>query len=57
MPVILDGKIQYEVLREMDRDDGFIYKFLDNKKIELEDIFYAFYKDRSIFVIRYSDLI
>lgn len=56
MPVILDGKIQYETLREMNRDDSFIYKLLDKKKIELKDIFYAFYKDKSIFVIKNSDL-
>ena len=56
MPIILDGKIQYETLREMDRDDSFIYKFLDKEKVLLNDIFYAFYKDKSIFVIKYSDL-
>ena len=56
MPIILDGKIQYETLNEMDRDDTFVYKLLDKKKIELSDIFYAFYKDKSIFVIKYSDL-
>ena len=56
MPIILDGRIQYDTLREMDRDDSFIYKILDNKKMELKDIFYAFYKDKNIFVIKYSDL-
>ena len=56
MPIILDGKIQYDTLREMDRDDSFIYRFLDNKRIDLKDIFYAFYKDKNIFVIKYSDL-
>ena len=56
MPIILDGKIQYETLREMDRDDSFIYKYIDSKKIELKDIFYAFYKDKSIFIIKYNDL-
>ena len=56
MPIILDGKIQYETLREMDRDDSFIYKMLDSKKIELKNIFYAFYKDKNFFVIKYSDL-
>ena len=56
MPIILDGKIQYETLNEMKKDDTFIYKMLDSKKIQLKDIFYAFYKDKSIFVIQYSDL-
>lgn len=56
MPIILDGKIQYETLREMNKDDSFIYKLLDKKKMDLNDIFYAFYKDKSIFVIKYGDL-
>lgn len=56
MPVILDGKIRYDTLKDMGRDDSFIYKMLDKKNISIEDIFYAFYKDSSIFVIRYSDL-
>ena len=56
LPIILDGKIQYETLREMERDDTFIYKILDKKRMEISDIFYAFYKDKNIFVIKYSDL-
>ena len=56
MPIILDGKIQYETLREIGKDDSFIYKLLDKRKYELKDIFYAFYKDTSIFVIKYNDL-
>jgi len=56
MPIILDGKIQYETLLEMGKDDTFVYKLLDKKKYDLKDIFYAFYKDKSIFVIKYDDL-
>lgn len=56
MPIVLDGKIQYDTLREMDRDDSFIYKMLDDKKVEVSEIFYAFYKDKSLYVIKYSDL-
>ena len=56
MAIILDGKIQYEILREMDRDDSFIYKILDKRKINLKDVFYAFYKDNSLYVIKYMDL-
>ena len=56
MPIILDGKVQYDTLRGMGKDDSFIYKLLDSRKTDLKDIFYAFYKDKSIFVIKYSDL-
>ena len=56
MAIILDGKIQYQILREIDKDDSFIYKYLDKKNIKLEDIFYAFYKDNSMYIIRYLDI-
>lgn len=56
MPIILDGKIQYETLKEMNKDDKFITKILKNKQLDIKDIFYAFYKDNSIFIIKYSDL-
>jgi len=57
MPIILDGKIQYDVINEMSKKEDFVTKILDNKKIKLEDVFYAFYKDKEIFIIKYSDLI
>lgn len=56
MPIILDGKIQYEIIDEIGKDNDFIERILKNKKIELEEIFYAFYKDKNIFIIKYSDL-
>ena len=56
LPIILDGKIQYETLREINKDDSFVYLLLDKKKCDLKDIFYAFYKDKSIFLIKYNDL-
>lgn len=56
MPIILDGKIQYETLKEMNKDETFINKILKNKNLYLEDIFYAFYKDKNVFIIKYCDL-
>ena len=56
MPIILDGKIQYDTIREMNKKEEFVTKLLKNKNIKLEDVFYAFYKDNNIFVIKYKDL-
>ena len=56
MPIVLDGKIQYDTLKEMGKKDNFVINLLKNKNIELKDIFYAFYKDKSIFIIKYSEL-
>jgi len=56
MPIILDGKIQYDSLSEIKKDEGYIYRILQKRGIDLEDIFYAFYKDKSIFLIKKEDL-
>ena len=56
MPIILDGKIEKNTINLMGKNEDFVYKILDNKKLKLEDIFYAFYKDNSIFIIEYNDL-
>ena len=56
MPIILDGKIQYDTINEMGKDADFIKRILEDKKISSDDIFYAFYKNNSVFIIKYSDL-
>ena len=56
MPVILDGKIQYDTLTNINKKKEFIMKILEEKNIKLADVFYAFYKNRNIFIIRYNEL-
>ena len=56
MPIILDGKVQHEVVNKLHKDNNFISKILNEKKLKLEDIFYAFYKDNNVFIIEYKDL-
>ena len=57
LAIILDGKINDTVLKEVGKDRLYIEKLLIKKKLNIKDIFYAFYKDNSIFVIKYSDLL
>ncbi len=56
-PIILDGVIQYQTLRYLDKSIEWVNLILKRKNISLDEIFYAFYKDKSIFIIKYSDLI
>lgn len=56
MPVILDGEINKNVLIEINKSNSFIIKLLKDKKIDLKDIFYGFYHDHSLFIIKYKDL-
>ena len=57
LPIILDGKIDFGVLSEIGKDEHFIYHVLKEKKLKLEDVFYAFYTKKQTFIIKKSDLI
>ena len=57
LPVILDGEIDYDALKEIKKSEVWILKFLSSKSLSLEDIFYGFYRDNSLFIIKKSDLI
>lgn len=56
LPVILDGKIDYDTLRQIKKSDSWIKKFLKSKSLSLEDVFYAFYRKDTLFIIKRSDL-
>ena len=56
LPIILDGKIQYETIKEIGKDRKFVDKILYSKNLKLKDVFYAFYKNKEIFIIKYDDL-
>ena len=56
MPVILDGKLQKKFIEEIGKDEEVITKLLINKKLEIKDVFYAFYRNNNLFIIKYGDL-
>lgn len=57
LPLILDGKIDYEVLKEIKKDKYWLNNLLNKKNIQLCDIFYAFYTKDKTYIIRKKDLI
>ena len=56
LPLILDGKIQNDTLKDIKKDNDFVEKILAQMNLKLTDVFYAFYKDKNIFIIEYNDL-
>lgn len=56
LPLILDGVIDYRVLKEINKNYDWLLKILRNKKLELEDVFYAFYTNGKTFIITKSEL-
>ena len=57
LPLILDGIIDYSVLKEIKKDYNWIINILKNRNIELEEVFYAFYTNKKVFIIEKKELL
>lgn len=57
LPLILDGHIQTETLKRLNKTESWVKELLKNKHLHIKDVFYAFYKDNNIFIIKQKDLI
>ena len=55
-PLILDGVIQKDTLSYIDKNEDWLYDYLDSNNLNKEEIFYAFYKNNKIYVIKRNEL-
>ena len=55
-PIIIDGEIQEETVKNLHKNNNWVINMLKKKEINISDVFYAFCKDKSIFIIKNSDL-
>ncbi len=51
LALILDGKLNYDVLLQIRKTKIWLNKELDKEKLKIEDIFYAFYKNKKLYII------
>jgi len=56
VPIIIEGVIQDKTLKEIKRTKTWVYLYLKKQQIELKDVFYAFYKNKKVYIIRKSDI-
>ena len=56
LPVIIDGKIQEDVLIQIGKDKKWIEESLKKEEYLLEDIFYGFYRNKRLFLIRNKNI-
>ncbi|MBR1717818.1 MAG: DUF421 domain-containing protein [Bacilli bacterium] len=56
-PLIMDGEIDYNILKEIGKDRKWLEKLLISNKIDASDIFYAFYRKNKTYIIKKTDLI
>ncbi len=52
LPVILDGKIQEDVLIQIKKSKEWLDDALEKESVTSKDVFYAFYKNQKLFIIR-----
>ena len=52
MPLILDGEIQDKALNYIHKNKEWLNEKLDEKGLMLEDVFYCFFKNKKLFIIK-----
>lgn len=57
MPIIVDGKIDFEVLKEIGKDVKWVLNILDEKKLNLTNVYYAFYSKKKTYIIKKDEVI
>ncbi len=57
MPIIVDGIIQEHTLNQIKRTKLWVRQYLKSQEIDLANVFYAFYKNRKIYIIKHSDIV
>lgn len=57
MPIIVDGVIDYQILKEINKNKEWIHHILNKNNLKLNDVFYAFYRNKKTYIIKKSDLL
>ena len=56
MPLILDGEINKVTLNKINKDEIWLKSELKKKNLNIKDIFYSFYKNKKIYLIKDCNL-
>lgn len=57
LPIIIDGKIDENAIKDLRKSKKWVYNMLQKYNLKVEDVFYAFYRDKGTFIIKKSDLL
>lgn len=57
LPIVLDGEINLGVLEKINKNKNWLDKQLEKEKIALDNIFYCFYRNNSLFIIEKDKII
>jgi len=57
LPIIMDGEVDYKILKEIGKDKKWLNQLLKTNKIDITNIFYAFYRRGKTYIIKKDELI
>lgn len=52
LALILDGKVDYDTLKKIHKSSKWLDEKLEEKRVLLEEVFYAFYSKNSLYIIK-----
>lgn len=56
MAIIVDGVIDIDTVKNMNKDLKWVYKILDKNKLKLNEVFYAFYTKDKTYIIKKEEV-
>ena len=56
MPIVVDGSVQKKALKRINKSTEWLYTVLDNKGLNICDIFYSYYKNNKLYIITKNDI-
>ena len=57
MPLIIDGTVQKKALKYINKNLSWLNYNLNSQNLKVDEIFYCFYKNKKLFVIKKAEVI
>ena len=55
LPIIIDGKVDFDNLYSIKKSNSWLLNTLINKNIKVEEVFYSFYQNNELYIIKNSE--
>lgn len=56
LPIIVDGIVQKETLKNIRKSHLWLHLYLKKQELKPEEVFYAFYKNKKVYIIKHTDI-
>ena len=56
LPIIVDGKVNFDNLYSIKKSNNWLLNTLFSRNIKVEDVFYSFYQNNELYIIKNNDI-